>query len=161
MASITLQFVEDSTIVDPVIKWYSHGWATHVDTVIYDQDDNQEKLLGARMKGGVSIRPLNYNKFKRIERVTLPVTQRQYDAYHDFLFAQIGKPYDDTAILGFAFGRDWRADGHWMCSEMESSALEHCKFFPFPLAQPANRITPTDLLLAISARVDLGAGNVR
>jgi hypothetical protein len=158
--SIILQFVQDDAgwfdPTDFAIQWYSHGWADHVDAVIVNSKlDGDENLLGARMKKGVALRPLNYQKFKRVERVKLPATRDQYLAFGDFLHNQIGKPYDDTAILGFAFDRDWRDANHWMCSELMAAALEHCGFFPYPLNSPANRVTPTDLMLAISARTPI------
>jgi len=152
--SITLQFVADSSVIDPVIKWYAHGWATHCDAVVHD-NDGAEKLLGARIKGGVAIRPLDYKKFERVERVTLPGSVGQEEFFYNFLMEQIGKPYDETAILGFVFDRDWRAPEHWICSELLAVALEHCGFFGHPLASQASRITPPDLWLAISAVVQI------
>jgi hypothetical protein len=47
------------------------------------------RLLGARLDGGVQIRPPNYEKF--VERVVI-VPYYKERAYWDFLKAQIGKP---------------------------------------------------------------------
>jgi hypothetical protein len=164
--SIILQFVQDDAgwfdPTDFAIQWYSHGWADHVDAVIRDCNYfKTDGLLGARMKKGVALRSFDYQKFKRVERVTVPMSYDQGNDFYGFLYQQLGKPYDDTAILGFAFDRDWRDHNHWMCSELMAAALEHCGFFPYPLNSPANRVTPTDLMLAISARTPIEAAHVR
>ena len=54
------------------------------------------RLLGARLDGGVQIRPPNYEKF--VERVVIAVPYYKERAYWDFLKAQIGKPYDKLAL---------------------------------------------------------------
>lgn len=36
----------------------------------------------------------------------------------EFLFNQIGKPYDRTAIWGFILRRDWQEDDSWTCAEL-------------------------------------------
>jgi hypothetical protein len=66
-------------------------------------------LLGARLSGGVAIRPANYEKWSRVERVVIAVPYYKERAYWDFLKAQPGKPYDKLAIVAFAVNRDWRA----------------------------------------------------
>ena len=76
-------------------------------------------------------------------------------AFYAFLKTQIGKPYDHSAILGFALDRDWRQSDSWFCSELVAAALEKAGYFSFCLAAPANKITPADLLLALSATAEL------
>jgi hypothetical protein len=107
-------------------------------------------LLGARSDGGVLIRPSNYAPFSRTQRVTLPATDEQTDAFHAFLQAQVGKKYDMTAIVAFAFDRDWREDDSWFCSELQAAALEAAKIV-HPLSTPANKIYPAALLFMSSA----------
>ena len=53
-------------------------------------------LLGG--DGGVQIRPPNYEKFSRVERV-IAVPYYKEHAYWDFLKAQVGKPYNKLAIV--------------------------------------------------------------
>ncbi len=151
---ITLQFVADDAVIDPVIRWYSHAWCTHVDSVWIDKD-GQEKLIGARIQDGVKIRAINYANFVHVERVVLPASDEQLIDYYQFLMDQVGKPYDETAILGCAFDREWRADGHWMCSELAAAGLEKVDFFGHRLSSPSNRITPGDLWLTLSAVLPL------
>ena len=64
--------------------------------------------------------------------------------------AQVGKPYDETAILAFALNRDWRETDAWFCSELAAAALEAAGVFPYKLAASENKITPEDLFLAVS-----------
>jgi hypothetical protein len=56
--------------------------------------------------GGVQIRPPNYEKFSRVERVVISVPYHKERAYWEFLKAQVGKPYDMKAIVAFAVNRD-------------------------------------------------------
>lgn len=147
---ITLQFAAMSDAGSEAIKLFSRGWPSHVDAVI------PEGLLGARsdtlagVPPGVQIRPPGYEAFDRTLVVTLPCTPGQEAAFHAFLMAQIGKPYDKLAIAAFAVQRDWRMPDAWFCSELVAAALEACGWFPAPLANPANELTPRDLLLAVS-----------
>ncbi len=59
-----------------------------------------------------------------------------------FAHAQVGKPYDYTAIAGFLARRDWREDDSWFCSELQAAAFEAGRR---PLLNPTisiNRISP-------------------
>lgn len=152
MSTITLQFCASRGLESAVIEWFGHGWTSHVDTVL---DDGT--LLGARMDGGVAIRQPGYATFSRTERVILPTTAEIAAAYHDFLMGQIGKRYDVEGICAFIVGRNWRDPSRWFCSELVSAGLERAGYFPSPLSTPSNRITPPDLLLALSARVSVPA----
>ena len=148
---ITLQFVSTADLGSDLIEYYDHGLYSHVDAVLPDG-----RLLGARQDGGVAIRPPNYEKFNRKLVVTLPCPAPISDAFYAFLDAQLGKPYDNSAIAGFAVGRDWRAPDSWFCSELDASALELAGFFAGPLSTPANKVAPDDLLLVLSAIVPIG-----
>ena len=141
---IILQFVSGDDPGSELIKVFSRGWPSHVDAVLEDGT-----LLGARLDG-VKIRPPNYEPFAKVERIGLVCPKAEEDAFYAFLHAQIGKPYDKLAIAAFAVQRDWRQEDSWFCSELIARALEVCGFFPEPLADPANEITPRDLLLCVS-----------
>lgn len=145
MSAITLQFSTERSLGSLAIRLYSHGWASHVDTVLKDGD-----LLGARHAGGVAVRPPTYGEFSIAERVTLPTTDEIAKRYHEFIFVQIGKPYDSAAIAGFVVGRDWRSRDCWMCSELVAAGLEHAGFV-HKLCTPAERVTPEMLRFLVSA----------
>jgi hypothetical protein len=140
--AIVLQFVQGTGFGAALIKFYDHGLYSHVDSVLPDGT-----LLGARDDevGGMP---------SGVQRITLPCTDAQADAYYAFVRSQIGKAYDETAIVAFAVGRDWRTPDCWFCSELCAAGLE-ASGFVFPLSSPANKVAPDDLLMVVSALVKL------
>ena len=104
----------------------------------------------ARSDGGVQIRPPNYEKFSRAERVVISVPYYKERAYWDFLKAQVGKPYDMKAIVAFAVNRDWRSADAWFCDELVAAGLEHAEVVR-NLASCVNRLDVRDLYLVVSA----------
>jgi len=154
---ITIRFVAENDLVSRGIRLAEYGfWATHVETLMPDGT-----LLGAHASGGVQARPNDYDKgrFSRQLFVPIPATPEQTDAFHTFLRAQIGKPYDFEAIVGIVAQRDWRDDKAWMCSELVAAGLCQDKvgIFPPHLATEFNHVTPRDLLLIVSGHYELAA----
>lgn len=82
--------------------------------------------------------------------LTLAVTSEKEAAFTAFLKEQLGKPYDHTAIWGFAAGRDWRQDDSWFCSELQTAALEIAGILPV-VCTPTNKVTPATLAALFSA----------
>jgi hypothetical protein len=145
MGAITLQFVTSRDPESWAIRTFQRGWCSHVDSVM---DDG--RLLGARLDGGVAIRPPNYEKFTRVERVVISVPYYKERAYWDFLKAQVGKPYDKLAIVAFAVNRDWRETDAWFCDELVAAGIEHAEVVR-KLAPMVNRLDVRDLYLVVSA----------
>jgi hypothetical protein len=145
---IRLQFVAQRSVSTAVIQFLSHGWCSHVDTILDDGG-----LLGARLNGGVSIQPPDYEVWSRKVIVDLPCSLKIEVAYYSFVMSQVGKPYDVTADIAFALNRNWREEDSWMCSELVSFGLERSKFFPYQLAAPTSGISPASLFLTLSAIV--------
>lgn len=151
---IRLQFVQGPDISSRAIAWFSAGHFSHVDAVIEGQ------LLGARsdevwghdswIGPGVRLRPPDYAAWPKRVVMEIKTTPFQEMAYRRFLFKQIGKPYDKTAILAFVLNRNWRESDAWFCSELQAAALEAAGVFP-KLYVDANKITPVALSLAFSA----------
>ena len=49
---------------------------------------------------------------------TTEVTDDEYELYWRFSDAQLHKPYDTRGLINtFVFGREWRDDSKWWCSE--------------------------------------------
>lgn len=145
-----LRFVDGHDFVARAIAAGEYGfWCIHVDAVMPD-----DTLLGAHLDGGVLARPSGYDAGQRTREliVSLPSTAEQDDAFHAFLRAQIGKPYDLTAIAALVLGRDWTEADSWFCSELQAAALVHAGWFPAAPATAFAKITPRDLLLMVSAR---------
>ena len=148
---ITLRFCDGDSLVTAAIQRAEYGfWVTHVEALMPDGT-----LLGAHIDGGVQARPRDYDKghFKRELFVKIDATPDSCDRFHAFLRAQLGKPYDTSAIVAFIAARDWQAKDSWFCSELQAAALVDCGWFASPLATEFNHITPRDLLLTVSGRV--------
>lgn len=64
-----------------------------------------------------------------------------------WVYAQVGKPYDWTAIAGIALERDWTADDSWFCSELVATAFERSGT-PLLRARQLNRVTPRDVSIS-------------
>jgi uncharacterized protein YycO len=45
-------------------------------------------------------------------------------AAKDFAFAQVGKPYDWTAIFGLVFRNSWEEPDSWFCSELAEAIIK-------------------------------------
>lgn len=153
---IKLQFSAQDDAAARAIAFYERGWCSHVDSVLPEGDPDAGKLLGARLDGGVAIRPPTYARFRLVLEVELPCEEALAASYYAALRAELGKPYDDKAILGFIVGRDWRNPSAWFCSELCAAKLESAGYFTGRLATPTNKITPADLLLLCSSRVAVG-----
>jgi uncharacterized protein YycO len=148
--TIMLRFVEDSSITSRAIKFFSHGNWSHVD-VMFTTLLGGKRLVGARINGGVMTRMWDYKKFSKQMIITVPVSDEAWSKALNFLNAQIGKPYDWTAIAAFAFNRDWRETDSWFCSELAAAYLQSANVLPTKMADGVNKITPSDLVLMLSA----------
>src|SRR5882757_4649204 len=144
---ITLRFVTSDDFVSRAIRAAEYGfWATHVETALEDGS-----VLGAYLDLGVIIRPPDYDKGTRTQELVLSLgtSAAEERSYNTFLRAQLGKPYDLTAVEAFPLGRDWQEPDSWFCSELVAAGLVQCGFLA-KLAVDSNKITPRDLLLILS-----------
>lgn len=147
---IQLQFSRQADICSDAIAWFTQGALSHVDCVL-----PSGLLLGARSDSiggqppGVQARPAHYAKWALTVRFTIPTTAAQAEKFYKFLYDQLGKPYDHSAIWGFVSGREWRAADSWICSELQAAAMEASGIVQ-PLYLNANKITPTSLALLAS-----------
>ena len=112
-------------------------------------------MFMCKIPAGVQVRPHDYADFSSVKRVVISCTDQQYVNFLAFAQKQISKPYDKTAILGFAFDRDWREPDSWFCSELASAAFEAAGILKYHLATTVNRITPEDLLLVCSVLTEV------
>jgi uncharacterized protein YycO len=65
------------------------------------------------------------------------------EAARRFLDAQVGKPYDWTAVAGIMLHRDWQEDDSWFCSELAAAASR--AGYVSLINKPTNRVTPEDV----------------
>lgn len=59
-------------------------------------------------------------EYSAIEEAEVPLADEQ--AALEFARAQIGKPYDWTAIFGFVLRRNWAEPDAWFCNELFEAA---------------------------------------
>jgi hypothetical protein len=77
------------------------------------------------------------------------------DAIIAFAMAQIGKPFDNSALYSFwsdaAPGeRDWHNPDMWFCAELVVCSIEAAGFWsPVPAQWPKNRISPPDIFMML------------
>ena len=145
--TLTWQLSLSSGLSSSAIAWFGGGGYSHIDVVTTDG-----WLRGARhdrignKPSGYFDRPPDYGNDVWIRRTlfALEITAAQYVAYWSFSRQQLGKPYDDRGIWGFALGkRDWREDDSWFCSEEVAANLEYAQLIN-PLFEGTNRVDPGD-----------------
>jgi uncharacterized protein YycO len=146
---ITLQFCSFPSAMGRAIRWFTQGSVGHVDFVL-----SSGELLGAQYASGmgapsgVQIRPPNYGGMTDRIVVRIPEQDDNLKVWQ-FSHEQLGKPYDLTAIWGFAAGRNWRDARGWFCSELIAATLEYAGVIP-PIETAVNKITPEMLYFGLS-----------
>lgn len=149
--SIQIQFSARNDLGSEAIKIFERGEFSHVDAV-----DGQGNLWGARddqvggKPAGVQIRPKGYLEFTKVAVYDIPCSATQEMQFWNFMRAQIGKPYDEKAIVAFGLMQDWHTVGAWFCSELIISALVVAGILVHTLPSAPNLLTPQDALLLVS-----------
>lgn len=144
------------------IEWFGAGGFSHVDIVVPNwycdlHGLKRGSLLGARsdavggQKPGVKIRPPDYETWPK--RLVLRVPCAPDQALKAFTWAatQLDAPYDSFGLVSsFIFGRNWREEGSWWCSELAVRMLEKGAVI-YELPVPYWKITPGDSALVCSS----------
>jgi hypothetical protein len=111
------------------IEWFGGGGWSHIDIMLDDGyyfGARSDELAGC--DAGVQVRPPWYLDEAKVETqwiIEIPCTAEEHRKWYEFLEKQEGKPYDSRAIWGFVFGRDWREDDSWFCSELATAVGEY------------------------------------
>lgn len=149
---IRLRFVSGRDAASLAIRARENFPFSHAEAVT-----PQGRYLGAHASGGVAAREPGYDAawLERELFVDLPAAApAQPEAFYAFLERHVGEPYDFESILGFLIpGVALHEAQHVICSAFVTLALRQCGWFAAPLAEPAHKISPRDLLLMISARI--------
>lgn len=134
---VGLRFITSNSIVSRAIRAVTWSDYSHVDLIV--KGPNGLALLGAQADG-VKIRPWNYCQPTRILNLYAEVPEGVAKVVFDFCNAQLGKPYDYSALAGNLLHRDWQEDDSWFCSELVAAAFDRAGY---PLLNGGtNRITP-------------------
>lgn len=127
-------FCKSNSIGGQLIRLFTWSEWSHVGVVF---DDVVYEAVGS----GVRKVPLDevlrhYHQNCTILNVDVP----DEAASRRFLEAQLGKPYDYSAIISFVSQRDWAEDDKWFCSELTETAILMGGRLRF--REKMNRITP-------------------
>lgn len=150
---IKLQFVLGAGLSSRLIAWWGNGYGgySHVDAGLPDGT-----WLGARSDAvggkppGVQIRPDAYETWAKRTVVTLNTTAAEAAQWEAFLRRQVGLQYDKTDIIGLITGKPIGTRGAWICSALQTDALQVIGKLP-TLPVPPQQVTPNSLLLMCSA----------
>ena len=133
MGKVWLRFITEKDFSSWAIRWFTWSDWSHVDFVLRDG-----RFLGARLDGGVLIRPHDYivPSVFRYAYVEVPDPRKVYG----WATAQVGKPYDWKAIAGFLPRVEWHDPHAWFCSELVAAGFERAWH---PIVDRASfRVTP-------------------
>jgi uncharacterized protein YycO len=140
--TITLRFTKDNNPMGAIIRFWTWSEWDHCEIV------TGSGYLGARPDGGVRIRPFNYTKplAESFARIAFD-SAFQERRFLNFVKDQIDKPYDFSAILGFASKRDWHNPDSWICSEIVAAAAEYAGK-PLLNGDKTWRFSPRDIAIS-------------
>ena len=154
MSQLELSFVSQRDPGSWAIRWFTHSDFSHVDIITpdgYRLGARSDCPVGYPLAAGVQRRPMDYAKFTRDERITIPcLMQPHHDAY-TWLDDQIGKPYDSSGLFrSFLLDKyQWGDNGKWWCSELAAVFIEQAGFPRMMI--PATRCAPNDAFIYAGA----------
>jgi hypothetical protein len=141
---LTWQLVRGRGFFSRTVGWFGAGYYSHIDVIT-----PQNMLRGARsdvlggIRAGYEDRPQAYERWAACTRYTIEVPLGTWVKYWEFSDAQLHKPYDKHGLIdSFVFGRDWREDDSWWCSEEVAANGEYAGLWVIPLEK--KKVTPGD-----------------
>jgi hypothetical protein len=156
---IGLEFRLGTDWTSRAIAWWGQGYGgwSHVDAVLRSGEllgarSDRVKYQGTLLPSGVQIRPASYEQPVRYVKVAIRVGAQRAADWEGFLRSQVPDPYDKADILGLIAGRPWMTAGHWICSALQTDALNRIKLFKNnPLFVP-QQVAPNTLLFGVLSR---------
>ena len=151
--SVQLRFVSGGAWDSKAIEWETWSEWSHVELMT-----SSSITLGAMLDGGVAYRMVDGNAYKHLRKsqiVQIPLTPEQESVFWKFAKAQVGKPYDWRAIIGFGFRRNWRDPDSYFCSEYVARCLEVSGWLFLPAMLPVYRISPGLLATLVASHLRL------
>jgi hypothetical protein len=113
--------------------------------------------IGQHIDGGMLKRPAGYDLPCKELFLDLPATDEQTKGFYDYIEQSIGEPYDWEAILGYVVPGHFHLTNHAICSAKMDLGLRKVNWYPskLPLCVPAHCLDPRDLLLILSAIIEV------
>lgn len=114
-------------------RWSHSAILDEATGMVYDST-----LLG----GGVRVTAMGafLQHYRKHEMRDIDVHADRLDESRAWLRAQVGKPYDWTALLSWIVRRDWQRPDWWFCSEFSESYIG--QFSTPRFRESVSRITP-------------------
>lgn len=134
-------FMRTSDIWSPIIRMTTWSPWSHVATVI-----TKDLAYESVFKSGVVRTPLR-NILKRATKFEFIEYDTDNKKLMQFMEAQVGKPYDYTAVAGIAFHRNWQEDDSWFCSELHAAGHRYAG--NALIDKECNRVTPYDAYVSV------------
>lgn len=156
---IRLRFVRGNAIESKAIELREGTCMPFTPSHVEAVSQDGLSWIGQHIDGGMQARPPGYDAATSHEQLflSLPSTGAQEALFYAYVLQSIGEPYDWEAILGFAAPGHHHLKFHAICSAKMLLALRHADWFPshMPLCVPAHCVDPRDLLLILSAVVEV------
>ena len=107
------------------IRWFTKSKATHIEFCIKPGEFTPGGYLGARIAGGVALRPWGYCNDVIDEWFgAVACTSEQEKKVIEFAISQLGCWYDLTDILGLITNTNLAFPRTWICSQLVDTAME-------------------------------------
>ena len=156
MSKLLLRFVTTSDPVSCLIRLHTDCPFSHVEFVLDHEWDSalesrnlpHEGTLGAHLSGGVRIRPLDYDRFSRVELASVECTPEQKAAVIESALGCVGDEYDVRNIAGILFHQDWAEKGHYICSVFVAEKLINSGVHILRVTDKLPSITPRDVYMS-------------
>jgi hypothetical protein len=134
-------FCDSRTPVAFAIRFFTWSDWSHCGLLLPDGN-----VIDSRMGNG-GVTKYSLAEFKK---GTYKAELREFPAVPDSVIgaieAEIGKPYDLSAIIGIPFRRDWQENDKWFCSELLAYGAEKVGS---PIVQKERwRVVPQDIYQA-------------
>lgn len=137
--SVSLLFAKSPTLAGRLIRFFLFSEHNHVGVSI------NGAVYDASGQRGVSCEPESAFRRRWDVKATHPVCVPDVPSAVTFLESKIGRPYDWRALVSMPLRGSWHEPEAWFCSELCAAALIAGGM---PLALPAHRVTPRDLLFS-------------
>ena len=143
-----IRFVDGGTNLSKQIENKTGAPISHAEAVMQDGT-----IVAALVDSGVQRYANDYDKTSPMQIfIDVHMPEEMYARWSDYLWGQVGSPYDQACLEGYALGFDWHTAGAWICSAIQVSGFRHCKFFENHFSLKYHQITPAILLTIMQSQ---------